>query len=122
MRLRMFGFVACAAFLFACGSSSDDAGNGDDAANDSPSGDTISFDEGLRDSGLPTDAPATDAPSDVVVDAGPDPTDRSKCTVDPDKLGVTHRTAPASTGGGSMKYVGFAPPGYAPKTPLSLVV
>jgi predicted esterase len=126
--------LACSVFassIMACGTSSGDDTNADDGAIDSTTNGDGCDKCVPTDSGTPSDTPPADTPDDsnvvdaapeAPVDAGPDPTDRSKCTVDPDKLGVTHRTAKASTGSGSMKYVGFAPPGYDPKTPLSLVV
>ena len=117
--------------LAACSSGSvDDAGDSiDSATDDTTSGsDTARADSVVGDADVDA-VPNADAPKDTTVadsvvppsDSGPDPTDRSKCTIDPDKAFVTHRTAKTSTGG-SMKYVGFAPTGYDPKSPLTLVI
>jgi predicted esterase len=126
LALAALALAALATTIAACGSSGGgDDGTNDDAAVDSST--TGDVDGGCEkcvpaDSGTIVDSKIGDAPFEAPGDTGPDPTDRSKCAVDPDKPGVTHRTAKASTGSGSMKYVGFAPPGYDPKTPISLVV
>ncbi len=107
--------VAC---LVGCGSSSsntvtDDTGSGDDTAtDDTGTGD----DTGTPGDGGPTDSGVKDTgPSDTPVT-----TDRSKCAADPDKLGLTNRQATYK--GTTIKYLGFAPPGYDPKAPLSVVL
>lgn len=123
MRSRWTWLVALMAGAVGCSGSSNDApGNDDATVDDSRAPQETSTTDARGDASETNDTHVTEVGVDAPIDAGPDPTDRSKCTVDPDKLGVTHRTASASTGSGSMKYVGYAPPGYAPKTPMTLVI
>ena len=110
-RALLFAAICCAA----CGSSSTDtlptAEAGDDTAVAAEtSADVLDDASDGADPDVALDAPPADT--------GPDPTDRSKCTVDPDKAGITKRTAAK----GSMTYIGFAPTSYDAKTPLSLVI
>lgn len=117
------GLAMAVAVAIASGCSSDSGSDwasnaGADAAGDSPTvadGPQLdAADAAPSDTGAPADAPSAEAG-----DAGFVP-DRSKCTVDPDKKGVTNRQLVA--GGKTMSYVGFAPSSYDPYQPLSVVL
>jgi poly(3-hydroxybutyrate) depolymerase len=89
-----------------------------DAAGDAHTGaDAAPADAGAD--AAPADASPPDAAVADAADAAFTP-DRSNCSVDPDKTGVTNRQVLA--GGKSMTYVGFAPASYDPYVPMTVVL
>ncbi len=114
MSKRFMIIAACTLLCGGCGEDSglaptDDAGFPTDA-NDSGGGETSSEIGGES--------------GDAVVDSEPpaDPTDRSKCISDPDKLGLTKRTVASVDGSTTYAYAAYAPSTYDPKKPSSLLI
>ena len=120
--MRRFLLPALPLFVATCACS----GSSDSPPVETPT-DTAPIDESSIDTapGDETTPPPGDSGGDVATDTstgdtGPDPTDRSKCTADPDKVGITKRTATYKTA--TMTYTGYAPPTYDPKKPQSVVI
>jgi poly(3-hydroxybutyrate) depolymerase len=90
-----------------------------DAAGDSHTGSDATHGDAPAADAIAPDASAPDAAIPDAADAAFTP-DRTKCTADPDKTGVTNRQLAA--GAKTMTYVGFAPSSYDPFVPLTVVL
>ena len=117
--IKLLTVMAAGALFCACGGSSnatpdttppDDDGGGETSSGDGGDGSVDS---------VPVEG------GEAGIDALPsDPTDRSKCTIDPDKIGLTKREVKSPGGGTTYTYAAYAPAGYDPSklTPLLIAL